>query len=310
MTNRPKIPEKLKHTILYESAFVCVVCQGRRVQIHHIDQNNKNNNHSNLVVLCHNHHDDAHATKTLSQNLTSARLKEFKERWANQVQHTRNQIASLEGQLKMADSWTSMGITWGYINHRRVTQLLNSEILQNVDQDILRRCQSRHIVDQSGILIQPQGWVPSESYLSNTVYDWFPFGDDHALHKLYSDFVDEIAKKVNPIHLDKSSWTKNFIGNCLREGQFIFITKAQYFKIVSEDIDNAHLRVKTTLRKITIKYYIDSMNMFGTTSITISFSGHKVCSSLLLIKSIDRESENWILHCTPIALGVGFNAVL
>ena len=306
MANRPKVPEKLRQELLYESAFACVVCQARRVQIHHIDQNNKNNIPVNLVLLCHDHHDDAHATKSLSQNLTPARLKEFKKKWINQVQQNRNMIATLEGQLKEADSWSGMGILWGYINHRRVSQLLNPEILKCADQNLLGRCQSHNVVDQSGILLQPKGWVPEGNYIGNTVYDWFPHGDDHALHKLYSDFVDKITQRVIPIHLEKFSWTKSYIGNCLHEGQFIFFTKAQYFKQVSEDTENAHLRVKTTLRKITIEYYIDTMNMFGVTSIAVSFTGHKVCSSLLQVKSIEKDSDDWTIHCTPIALGVGF----
>lgn len=306
MANRPAIPEKLKQTLLYESAFVCVVCQIKNTQIHHIDKDNSNNSPDNLVVVCLNHHDEAHATKTLSQNLTPARLQKSKLAWVSYVKQNRNQTASLEGQLQQADEWSSFGMTWGYINHHRVAQLLDSEILKGVDQGPLRRCQSSSIVDQNGFLLKPQGRKPSTNYFGNTVYSWFPFGDDQALHKLYSDFVDQIAQRVTPIHLDKSSWMKKFIGNCLQEGQFIFFTKAQFFKRVSEDVENAHIRVKTTQKKITIKYYVDTMNMFGTTSISVSFSGHKSCSSLVQIKSIDKTSENWILHCTPIALGVGF----
>lgn len=310
MASRPAIPEKLKQTLLYESAFVCVVCQSKNTQIHHIDKDNSNNSPDNLVVVCHNHHDEAHTIKTMSQNLTSARLLKSKLAWISFIKENRNQTASLEGQLQQADEWSSFGMAWGYINHPRVAQLLDSEILKGVDQGPLQRCQSRSIVDQNGFLLKPADLEPARNYMGNTVYDWFPFGDDQVLHKLYSDFVDQIAKRITPIHLDKSSWTKKFIENCLQEGQFIFFTKAQFFKRVSEDTEKAHIRVKTTQKKITIEYYVDTINMFGNTSIAVSFSGHKSCSSLVQIKSINKTSENWILHCTPIALGVGFRKAL
>lgn len=283
-----------------------MVCQHRPVQIHHIDGNNANNECNNLVVICHDHHDEAHTRRSLSQNLTPARLREFKKLWIKHVKEERNRVARACDQRKSAGSFLGVGITWGYINHPRVAQLLDDGIIREIDQNTLQRCVLNNIVDDRGIIIQPPEWTPSASFTTNTIYDWFPYGDHIALHILYSDFVDQIVRRINPTHLYPPSWTKGFVGNCLQEGDFIFFRKAQYFKRISESNENIHIRASTSKKKITLEYYIDTRNMFGTTSMVVSFSGHKSCSTLAQIKSIDKNSENWKLYCTPIALGVGF----
>jgi hypothetical protein len=53
------IPEKLKNKLLVEAKHKCVICDAPRTQIHHIDGNKKNNDESNLIVLCLEHHHEA-----------------------------------------------------------------------------------------------------------------------------------------------------------------------------------------------------------------------------------------------------------
>ncbi|MBK7095058.1 MAG: HNH endonuclease [Saprospiraceae bacterium] len=55
----------------------------RSIIIHHIEEwsVSKSNEESNLVVLCLMHHDEAHSTKQLSQNLTPERIKAAKDKW-------------------------------------------------------------------------------------------------------------------------------------------------------------------------------------------------------------------------------------
>jgi hypothetical protein len=306
MSRRPTIPAPIKQQILYESAFVCVVCQNRGAQIHHMDENNTNNEPKNLVLLCQDHHDEAHTKHQLSQNLTAARLRGFKKSWLKQVSEKREQATSASSQRELADSFFSMGVTWGYINHLRVSQMLTPEILKRVDKRLLARCETVGMIDHRGIIIPPKNALPPSSYLSGTVYDLFDHLNGNALHVLYGEFVDEIARIVKPIELADQSWTKTFTRTMLAANKFIFFKKAQYFKTVSKDNENAHIRVRTFRRNIEIEYFVDSRDMFGTTSITCSFSGHQTCSSLLQIKSINEKGGKLIIACTPIALGVGF----
>lgn len=213
MARRPPIPSALKQKILYESAFACVVCQDKADDLHHIDGDKTNNSPNNIAVLCRKHHDEAHTTRELSQNLSADRIRNFKNDWCTEVTKRRRKIASASAQRALADELISAGVSWAYINHKRVAQLINKNLLAQVDPSILNRCVSRNLVDERGIIIKPSDWEPNSNYLRNTIYDWFDYGDDQALHLLYSELTDRIAEKFEPIHLDKANWTKTFIKN-------------------------------------------------------------------------------------------------
>jgi len=77
------IPKKLKDKLLVEACHVCVICGNSRVQSHHIDGNKENNDESNLIVLCVNHHDEAEMSKegrSFTANLTIAQLRLYKKK--------------------------------------------------------------------------------------------------------------------------------------------------------------------------------------------------------------------------------------
>lgn len=308
--SRKSIPKKLKLQILYESQYVCAICQSGGCQIHHIDGDNSNNQEENLVLICAAHHDEAHTNRKMSQNLNEDALRDAKARWNITVQEKRDSTATVSGQLSIAEDslLAPMGITWGYINHNRVGQLAKPAALGSEDLQYFNYCKERGLVDPKGVLIKPQGVQNSSSYIRNSVYDWYEHGDDLRLHKLYSAFVDQISSSVQPIHLEPEGWTKARIRGLVRPGGFIFLDRAFYFKGISETTENEHRHVRTFKRKVVLDFYVDTIDMFGTTSMTISFSGHKTCAALVQLKSInDTEDGGLILHCTPIALGVAFN---
>ena len=77
------VPTKLKDKLLVEACHACVICSNSRVQIHHIDGNKENNDESNLIVLCVDHHDEAEMSKegrSFTANLTIAQLRLYKEK--------------------------------------------------------------------------------------------------------------------------------------------------------------------------------------------------------------------------------------
>lgn len=308
--SRKSIPKELKLQILYESRYVCAICQSRGCHIHHIDGDNSNNTEENLILLCATHHDEAHTIRQMSHNLNKEVLRDAKKKWKNIVQEKRDLVATVSGQLSMAgDSpFTTMGITWGYINHNRVAQLVQPTALNTEDQLYFNDCEARGIIDREGVLIKPQGVQKSSNYIRNSVYDWYEHGDDLRLHKLYSAFVDQISLAVQPIHLEPEAWTKKRVHGLVKPGDFIFLEHAFYFKTIVETTENQHRLVRTFKRKVNLEFYVDTINMFGTTSMTVSFAGHKNCAAIVQLKSIeDAEDGRLILHATPIALGVAFN---
>ena len=307
MSKRPTLPKKLKQEILYNSAFACAICSKKGDHIHHIDKDNSNNNPENLILLCQAHHDEAHTKRELSQNLTPELLKKYNKEWCAKVRETRSLVASASGQESIASEFLSAGITWGYINHSRLIQTATRDLITKVDQGLLARLISTKVVDERGILLKPKGHKSSATYIRNTIYDWYEHQDSMGLHIFYSELVDLLIEQIKPIHLDEKAWNRNFIKEMVSPGTFIFINRAQYFKKGHESAENAEVAVQTFKRKIKIEYQVNTRNMYGSTSITCSFSGHKSCASLLQVKSIEDSGQERILHCTPIALGIGFH---
>lgn len=306
---RPKIPKPLERRLLYESAYVCVVCQSSGCQIHHIDQNHSNNNEDNLVVLCHKHHDEAHTTRQLSKNLDPKALKDAKTAWVSNVKQQRTIAATASGQIDQVgkNSFFAVGVTWGYINHKRVAQMSDPNRLDVDARQYFEYCVSNGLLDQNAIVIKPQNTTTPTSPTNSTIYDWYEFGDDLRIHKVYSDLVDQISGDNSVFHLDNDLWSKTSIKELIKPGQIIFTNKAFYFKTIDTRNHNEHRRCRTFNRKVEIEFYIDTRDMFGVTSITVSFSSHKNCAALIQVKSIEETDDGkLILHCTPIALGVGF----
>lgn len=67
----------------------CCVCRDRSqgIIVHHIDEFSDSRSHAedNLVVLCLNHHGEAHTKRELQLNLTPERLRKLKARWLKDV---------------------------------------------------------------------------------------------------------------------------------------------------------------------------------------------------------------------------------
>jgi hypothetical protein len=306
---RTKIPEELMRKVLYDSAYACAFCQKPGIQVHHIDGNASHNVEDNLVCLCLNHHDEAHTKRTLSQNLTPEALKDVRARWTKQVHDNRVAAASVSGQLARMgpSSFMATGLAWGYINHKRVIQMTDAKTL---DGDVARRlsdCKSLGLVDSDGIPIKPGTAQLADDYLRNTIYDWY---DDPAsgwrLHKLYEGLVDRLSAQIQPVHLESEWLTKERVLELAKPGSFVFMQSAFNFKPVSETEENEHRRVHTTMKSVKIEFYVDTRDMYGTTSMTVSFCGRQTCAALLQVKSIKDVDGKLVLGCTPIALGVSF----
>lgn len=304
---RKRIQAPLEKKILYESRWVCAVCQASGCQIHHIDRDPSNNVEENLIALCTKHHEEAHTTRTMSKNLDSSALRHAKDAWNSNVKSTRESSASVSGQLALANSpLASCGITWGYINHSRVIQMVPSDALTGRDADLLALCIDRGIVDPHGIPILATKAQVAGSYIGNTIYDLLSHGDDQRLHKLYVALVDQLNRMQPPLHLERECWTKEQIRELLQAGSLIFVQGAFNFRSISETPTNDHRRVFLNQKGICIEFFVDSKDMFGTTSMTVSFSGRQTCAAFLQVKSLD-ETNGLMLRCTPIALGVAFN---
>ena len=145
---RPPIPPETLKKVLYESGMTCCMCryknQGQGVIVHHIEEYSVSRNHAedNLVVLCLNHHGEAHTKRELQQNLTPERLRDFKQRWLDWLNQPGNREAlsanpeySYQSINQIADSVaivTAPVMSLQFADHENRQELGNSMKLSSI----------------------------------------------------------------------------------------------------------------------------------------------------------------------------------
>jgi len=70
---RQEIPKKIQDEILTKAKHRCCICGNSGVQLHHIDENPKNNEIGNIAVLCAEHHAEVHGN--LTKKITPSQLR-------------------------------------------------------------------------------------------------------------------------------------------------------------------------------------------------------------------------------------------
>jgi hypothetical protein len=80
---RVPIPKADAAKVLFASDRTCCVCRtpGKRVQIHHIDDDPSNNEHSNLAVLCFECHGDTQTSGGFGRQLDAEQVHLYRDNW-------------------------------------------------------------------------------------------------------------------------------------------------------------------------------------------------------------------------------------
>jgi hypothetical protein len=143
---RPPIPSETMNKLLFESGWACCVCgkTSGGIIVHHIEKYSESHSHDedNLVVLCLNHHGEAHTKRELSINLTPDRLRAFKKLRSELVKqlHNREPLSanpeySYESINQIADSVaivTAPVMSLQFADHENRQELGNSMNLSSI----------------------------------------------------------------------------------------------------------------------------------------------------------------------------------
>ena len=99
MPGRTPIPAATQAKVQFESDRTCCVCRvpGKSIQIHHIDENNRNHDVTNLAVLCRDCHDQTMMKGTFNRRLDSDVVTLFRDDWLRIVAQKRATIEISEG---------------------------------------------------------------------------------------------------------------------------------------------------------------------------------------------------------------------
>lgn len=302
---RPRIPVQVQNDVYYASAFSCAICQRRGGQIHHIDKDHSNNDFDNLVYLCSNDHDEAHTTRELSRSLTAARLTSLRDNWYREVERRRAIAATVTGQRKFGDSFFGGFAAWGYINTARISSMVLPHALEAFDPESIETLKDDLLIDKNGYLT-PTRRASSNSYVRNTLYDEYDHLAAIRVHGYLSALVDLLVRNSDVFHITDDNWGIAELRRRAQPGCLIFVNRAQYFRQVDKSGIHRRVYAYAQRKKIRIAYEMNTRDMFGTTSITSSFSGRRSAAALLLVKSAAADEKSTVFHCSPIACGVGF----
>ena len=81
------IPADIAAVVLFWSDRTCCVCRqrGRPVQVHHLDENGRNNTFANLAVLCVMCHGETHTFGGFARKLDAMQIRMFRDEWIAKV---------------------------------------------------------------------------------------------------------------------------------------------------------------------------------------------------------------------------------
>jgi len=108
MATRTPIPEDVAAKVLFDQDRTCCVCRqrGKRVQIHHIDEDPSNNDPHNLAVLCFDCHDQTQIKGGFGRTLNATQVTTYRDDWEDRVATNREAADAilLKEQVGVADS--------------------------------------------------------------------------------------------------------------------------------------------------------------------------------------------------------------
>ncbi|MGR5428282.1 HNH endonuclease signature motif containing protein [Vibrio harveyi] len=297
---RPPIPSDTVFTLLHESKRTCCVCRdpSRSVVIHHINQWSESKDHSenNLVVVCLEHHNDAHTTKGLSLSLTKKQLRQHKSNWLKSVQ--KSDARAVLGLMQVNNS------SWDYINHNRMFQLASNSNIDLLSSPYFMAVNDNNMVNSIGLLQDTSKWAVG----SKPTFRLYDCGEGTTLYFYTSSILERLLQRL-PIFDVTEKWTVTELKTLLSPGKFICLRGAFYYKNIST-VNRGRNRMRHGYRrksKIRVDFQFDAWEATSSTSDSCHLSGRKSSLAILLVKSISKK-EGWLnIQCSCLAIGSGFS---
>jgi hypothetical protein len=97
---RESIPTELAAEVLFSSDRTCCVCRipGKRVQIHHVDEDPSNNVFENLAALCFDCHDLTQQRGGFGRHLKAVEVRRHRDDWIARVNKRRDEADRLRAE--------------------------------------------------------------------------------------------------------------------------------------------------------------------------------------------------------------------
>lgn len=298
---RPPIPESTVYQLLYESKSRCCVCRDDLpFVIHHIEPWESTHSHGgeNLAVLCVYHHAEAHTKHGLSQNLTAARIREFKAKWVEEV--SRDASHEVVGLTRV------QGAHWDYFNLARISELADSLGISLVDGGYFRTLHRSGYVDEDG------RFTPVSSWPKNTSEDtyYLAFFEGAYIVRYLGDLFERILDKARVTMLN-TIWTRSQIMALVRPGTIAAVQGAFFLKQMTNKRTGRGQRALAYRRSggIRVEFEFDSHYCTSSTSHSRWMVGRHVLTAFVTVRDIVQEPDVLTIRCTVLAVGTEFETI-
>lgn len=297
--SRPPIDSATLDELLFESRFCCCVCRdpSKPIVLHHIEPWEKSHSHKkeNLVVLCPNHHGEAHTKHDLTLTLTPERLRSIKEQWLQEVQMMdRNTICNLSDKDFAC---------WDFFNLNRIFELSSRLDIRYDKIQTYQYLFSHGYIDREGHI------TPIDCWPYKPKYYWLDMMEGVYL----SNYIRDIFLKISlflPFKILNFLWKKSIIRSQCKPGDFVVLQGAFYFKDSDEKKENLRFGYRHA-QGIQLEFLYDAWYCTSSSSKYDHLTGRHVATVFAVIREIAEDLGNDILkiRCSVLAIGSCFNQI-
>ena len=298
---RPPISAKTINKLLYESRFCCCVCHDfdKPIVIHHLVMWEISHSHDydNLVVLCHNHHNEAHTTHDLSISLSIDKIKDFKKKWIEES--LKNESKEI---LKLLDN--AFSACWDFFNVKEIYKFflaLKFDVSKGKTYEYLLK---NNFIDESGFLLPETKWEINKTEKSY----WLDFFGGFYIAEYLAKMFIEIIKAI-PFRILNFIWTKIQIREYLKPGSFVYLQAGFSFKNDSETKNTGNGTNRIGYRRaqgIELRFHYNDYNCTSFSARCDHMTGKRIISFFGLVREVKEVNGKLTIFCTSIAVGSCF----
>lgn len=256
--------------------------------LHHIREwsSSRDHNPENLVLLCLEHHAQAHRKGGIEQNLTPDMSRGMKVKWEEAVK-------SLDSR-SILESGRNPAFHWWWFNHQRILEMARAN---GIDfRSIGSFCTAKRHAD-----LEDNGSLGLATHSRDYLYQG---GDGIYL----SQFMEKILNSVlarTPVFDISNDMDRSTLKHVVQQGDLLLVRGRHFFKVL-EKRSTGPGQASSVTRKVNgieVAFIIDRWEAVSNSSFHGWLKGTQSASSLVRVVSLEENSGILQINCTGLAIG-------
>lgn len=289
LSGRTPIPSATLLKLLFNNKLTCCICRNPSLPIvvHHVEPWATSRSHAagNLVVLCPNHHAEAHTKNELTLTLTPTRLRDTKQRWEVQVKQ--------DDSIVIRKAAQTVGEYWQFFNLSRLYEIAEHQGIGLTSLKHYTEAQQAGILDSNGSLV-PEHSESVYAYTGRNIKLRYNYARDLFLRVLDCVSIENVSDRFD----------RGDIGNTIVQNDLIYVAGAHTFRHLNHLTAGAGQEVQGTrsANSVRIVYTFDRWYATSTSAHSLWLTGRNVVGSFCRVGGISREGGDVVIKCTVLAI--------